>query len=372
MDGVHLRHYPCLDGLRGVAILLVIPHNADIIDPVLSGPLLIFTVLGNRGWVGVELFFVLSGFLITEQLLLSKEAKNYFAWFYVRRALRTVPLFVLAVLLGLFLMRVFGGPGHAMTATPAWLLLFGLLVVNWTEPSGLSFPGLPQLWSLAVEEQFYLVWPLLVRQLASRLAVVTLALAAIALVTRMCLLLTGAAPLKVYMSSVCRMDALAFGALAAVIVQRWRRRHIAPRPSLWIISAFLVALIGALCTRLYAGDTWATQTLGYSCLGLSCMLLILGAVGGDISRQQSFVLSILRSRGLASIGRYSYGMYVFHMFFVIFAGVWIKRLAAPFGDARMVFGALLVLVLSYAAGFASYNLYEKYFLRVGRRAVPLT
>jgi peptidoglycan/LPS O-acetylase OafA/YrhL len=371
MGAVNFRHYPCLDGLRGVAILLVIPHNADIIDPVLSGPLTLFTVFGNRGWVGVELFFVLSGFLITEQLLLSKEAKNYFAWFYVRRALRTVPLFVLAVLLGLFLMRAIGGPGYAATPTPAWLLLFGLLVVNWTEPSGLSFPGLPQLWSLAVEEQFYLVWPLLVRQLASRLMAVTLALAVIALVTRICLLLSGTAPLKVYMWSVCRMDALAFGALAALIVQRWRRRNIAPGPSGWITGAFVVAVIGALCTRLYAGDTWATQTLGYSCLGLSFMLLVLGAAGGDISARQSGVLKILRSRVLVSVGRYSYGMYVFHMFFVIFAGAWIKRIATPFGDARMFVGALLVLGLSYGAGFASYNLYERYFLRLGRHAVPL-
>jgi peptidoglycan/LPS O-acetylase OafA/YrhL len=94
------RHYPCLDGLRGLAILLVIPHNTDITVPVLHGPFAVFAVLIDRGWVGVQLFFVLSGFLITEQLCRSRHAPNYLGGFYARRVLRIVPLYAAAVAAG--------------------------------------------------------------------------------------------------------------------------------------------------------------------------------------------------------------------------------------------------------------------------------
>jgi peptidoglycan/LPS O-acetylase OafA/YrhL len=97
------------------------------------------------------------------------------------------------------------------------------------------------------------------------------------------------------------------------------------------------------------------------------MLILLGAVANDFSPRPHPVLAVLRSRPLVAVGRYSYGMYVFHIFFAIFAAAWIKRIAASFGDARMIACALLMLALSYGAGFLSYHLYEKHFLRLGRR-----
>ena len=313
----------------------------------------------------MELFFVLSGFLITEQLYLSRRASNYFGGFYARRILRIVPLFCVAVVLGLVLVRVLGARGHTGTATPVWILLSGLFVINWIEPIGYSLPAFPQSWSLAVEEQFYLVWPAVVRGCASRLFGVTVGLAVVALAVRTVMLLAGATHDMVYMWTVCRMDALAFGAIAALLVQRWRVSDLVPRPWPWVAGALVVALIGALLTRLYANNAWATQTLGYTCLGVAFMLLLLGAVANDLRHAR--LLAVLRSRLLASVGRYSYGMYVFHMFFTIFAAAWLKRLAAPFGDVRMLVCALCVIALSYGAAFVSYHLCEKYFLRLGRR-----
>jgi peptidoglycan/LPS O-acetylase OafA/YrhL len=360
------RHYPCLDGLRGIAILLVVPHNADITVPVLHGPFALFTVLIDRGWVGVQLFFVLSGFLITEQLYRSRHAANYMSGFYARRVLRIVPLFCAAVVLALVLVKVM--PSREVVApTPAWLLWFGILVVNWTEPLGMGMPALPQFWSLALEEQFYLIWPFVVRAFASGLLGVSLAIAAVALAARICMLLLGANTSMLYMWTISRMDALAFGAVAAIMVQRWRVRGHVPASWPWIAGGALIALCGALMTRLYATGTWSTQTVGFTCLGLACMLILLGAVASDLSLQPRRPLSVLRSRVLASVGRYSYGMYVFHLFFAIFAAAWVRRVVAPFGDARMVACALLMLALSYALGFLSYHLYEKHFLRVGRR-----
>lgn len=361
------RHYPCLDGLRGLAILLVIPHNADIVAPVLHGPFKLFTLLIDRGWVGVELFFVLSGFLITEQLYASRGASNYFGGFYARRVLRIVPLFLVAVVLALVLMRVLASRGDAPVETPVWVLWFGLLFINWTQPLGLGIPGFPQFWSLAVEEQFYLIWPIVVRAFASRLLAVTVGIVALALGVRVLMLLLGANSYMVYMWTVARMDALAFGAMAALIVQRWRVRNDVPASWPWVAGAIAVALIGALVSRLYASGTWPTQTVGFTCLGLASMLVLLGAVANDLLPRQSRLLVVLRSRFLGSVGRYSYGMYVFHMFFAIFAAAWVKRITTPFGDARMLVCSLLMIALSYGIGFLSYHLYEKHFLRLARR-----
>jgi len=366
-----LRHYPCLDGLRGIAILLVIPHNADIVVPVLHGPFAILTLLNGRGWIGVELFFVLSGFLITEQLYLSRGASNYFRGFYARRILRIVPLFVAAILLALALTKMFHGTDLHGIQTPGWVLWLGLFVINWTEPMGHSIPGFPQFWSLAVEEQFYLVWPAVVHGFTPRLIALSIGIALVALAARIVLRFLGAPPDTVYMWTVCRMDALAFGAIAALIVQRWRVQNAIPRAWPWVAGASAAALIGALLTRLYTLNTWPTQTVGFTFLGLACMLILLGGVANDLAPQQIRALAFLRSRLLASVGRYSYGMYVFHMFFVIFAGSWLTRFVTPFGNARMLAWALLVIALSYAAGFLSYHLYEKHFLRLGRIFAPV-
>jgi peptidoglycan/LPS O-acetylase OafA/YrhL len=367
MSASETRHYPCLDGLRGIAILLVIPHNADIVQPVLHGPFRLFTLLVDRGWVGVELFFVLSGFLITEQLYASRAAANYFGGFYARRALRIVPLFAVAVAFAYLLIKAARDRGEAAVAAPWWLAIFGLLLVNWTQPFGLGIPGFPQFWSLAVEEQFYLVWPWVVRSFASRLLAMAAVIAIVALGIRLLMLILGASSFMVYMWTISRMDALALGALAALIIRRWRLRGVpaaSPKLVAWCAVAFV---IGALSTRLYAGGTWPTQTVGFTCLGLACLFILLGSVANDLSPRHSPLFSFLRSPALASVGRYSYGMYVFHMFFAIFAAAWVKRLMAPLGDARMLGCALLMIALSYAAGFLSYHLYEKHFLRLSHR-----
>jgi peptidoglycan/LPS O-acetylase OafA/YrhL len=360
-------HYPCLDGLRGLAILLVVPHNADIVAPVLHGPFRYLTIFIDRGWVGVQLFFVLSGFLITEQLCGSRRAANYYAGFYARRTLRILPLFFAAIILALFLVTVLQARGEPMRGVSNWYFWLAIFFINWTQPLGLSIPGFPQFWSLAVEEQFYLLWPTVVRAFAARLFVIAGAIVIGALAARLVMLALGATSGMVYMWTISRMDALAFGALAALTVQHWRARGEVPAAAPIFVWAAVVAVIGALSTRLYAAATWSTQTVGFSCLGLACLLILLSAVASDISPMQSRWFGLLRSRALASVGRYSYGMYVFHMFFAIYAAAWIKHITAPFGDARMLACAVLMIALSYVAGFLSYHLYEKHFLRLSHR-----
>ena len=102
-DSIARAHIPALDGLRGVAILLVIPHNADIFSNSAAW-LWPMALLAHAGWVGVQLFFVLSGFLITRNLLASRGDSNYLRSFYARRALRIFPLYFLTLFVGLVLL----------------------------------------------------------------------------------------------------------------------------------------------------------------------------------------------------------------------------------------------------------------------------
>src|SRR5437868_4964541 len=129
---------PALDGLRGIAIVLVLMHQFDLI----TSPHAI-DVAFDAGWIGVQLFFVLSGFLITGGLLDTRDQHGYFRGFFVRRVLRIFPLYYAALVATLI-------AGN----TSIWL---------WTYLSNFRpHPALPHFWSLAVEEQFYLVWPFVV------------------------------------------------------------------------------------------------------------------------------------------------------------------------------------------------------------------
>ena len=154
------RHMPGLDALRGLAVLAVVfYHGFAYIAPAfpwqnrLAGTLFHFTLFG---WAGVNLFFTLSGFLITGNLIDSEEKPNFYSRFYIRRALRILPAyFLVLIILGL-----------TRTASPRYLLVCVIFLANW--PTLLlhgSFTLYRVLWSLAVEEQFYLVWPWLYRRL---------------------------------------------------------------------------------------------------------------------------------------------------------------------------------------------------------------
>ncbi|NBT59763.1 acyltransferase, partial [bacterium] len=146
-------HEPLLDGVRGLAILLVIFFHSSLIpvknsmDKILHG-----AALG--GWAGVDLFFVLSGFLITGILLRTKEAPNFFFNFYMRRTLRILPLYYLFLILAFYVV-----PQTVQFGFTYWTFLSNILLGRLGQ---FQSPVLDITWSLAVEEQFYLLWPLVV------------------------------------------------------------------------------------------------------------------------------------------------------------------------------------------------------------------
>jgi peptidoglycan/LPS O-acetylase OafA/YrhL len=358
-------HVPALDGLRGIAILLVIPHNADTFTqtPAWLWPV---AMVAHAGWIGVQLFFVLSGFLITRNLLARRGAEGYLRSFYGRRVLRIFPLYFLTLLAGLVVLPaiVSFSPGALSShQNQIWLWTF---LSNWAQPFGHEVSGYSHFWSLAVEEQFYLVWPFVVLLAAgTRLFWICVAVAVAALLSRAIMMAAGARPEMLYMFTNCRMDALALGAAAAVLSQdstamQWISRH---------IRALMLAVLGtlaiaALCTHVFAVYDPRTLIAGQTLLALAFAVVMPGIERVPRDGVIGLVPRLLEMRWLRLVGRYSFAMYVFHLPLLIAFGHDLKQWAAPAGAAAPLVTALVVVLLSFLAGMLSYHLVEKHFLKL--------
>ena len=214
-------HWPALDGLRGTAILAVLVcHYASLLPRTPAVGLL------EIGWAGVDLFFVLSGFLITGILLDARGTPNYFRNFYARRALRIFPLyygFLVVTLLVSLVVRLAPGASHEgirhlWAAQPSlWTYTVNYWIptqTGWNPWSEMVIP----LWSLSVEEQFYLVWPLVVCRLSERgLVRLCVGIVAGALLLRLSLTAAGVDWSWLYFVTPARADSLAAGALLALL-----------------------------------------------------------------------------------------------------------------------------------------------------------
>ena len=305
--GAKSRQIPALDGIRGVAIFWVVLHNATGIPLAPSSRWLhLFPLLASRGWIGVQLFFALSGFLITAGLLDSQRTPHYFRDFYAKRALRILPLyyavlFALLVILPRFVTLPYSREHEA---------LLWLFIGNYTP----SLPyGFGHFWSLAVEEQFYLVWPLVVWRLAPRrLLTVCLWIAVGALLLRCVLAACGADYWTLYANTACRMDALALGGAGACVLRIPALRERARKRQAVIAAAtLLVFLAGIPLTHVYDNSHLAGETLGYSLLALSSAAFVMWVALLE-GRAPFGVGRLLNWPPLRSCGKYSYGMYVFH------------------------------------------------------------
>jgi peptidoglycan/LPS O-acetylase OafA/YrhL len=369
-------HIEVLDGLRGIAILMVLAHHFALFGGYRPGTWLdTFTVaLAGAGWAGVDLFFVLSGFLITRILLNADREQHYFLNFYARRTLRIFPLYY--VTLGVFFVLTPFVAWHlgwiapsmeeayrAVIADQAWywsyLVNVQIAYGGWPE-----FSALAHFWSLAIEEQFYLVWPLLVFFLARQnLLRVCVAFIVLSLAIRV-LLVSNGEVLAAYVLAPARLDALAMGALLAIVGnnaggwQPWR--HAA-----WIaggISAVSLGMIavfyGGLCTTDAVTITVALTLL--ACFFASSIVLAIAAP------QESILSRLLRSRALTLLGRYSYGIYVFHHPIAVAMGRFLRitDLAPIFGSQFLAFVLYLVLGsgVSIALAALSWHAFERHFL----------
>ena len=368
-------HLPALDGVRGVAIGLVLAHNLDIISgrQSLIGHLTDLAV--NEGWVGVQLFFVLSGFLITGILLDSRAATNYYGAFFARRFLRIFPLYYATLFVAFVLLpRLTAHPpdGHHQI----WLWCY---LSNWRGLIPGAPPEFPHFWSLAVEEQFYLIWPFVVRRLsARRLLRLCAGLMILAFAVRVVMRQLRSGPEPVYQWTICRVDALAAGAAVAVMLRLRELRAALERHGRAIrLGAWGLLLGGAVATHAFPRTIERGQTLGYTLLALVFAALVVIAARGDLRRDGRWgtrLACALRAAPLRSMGKYSYGMYVFHMPIHFFLRDHVSGWAIHrFGKIGVMVDLAYLLgggAVTFLAAFLSYHLLEKHFLALKRWFVP--
>jgi peptidoglycan/LPS O-acetylase OafA/YrhL len=370
------RHVPALDGIRGLAILLVLAHHQTVMGGRTAADRY-FLRTTDLGWCGVDLFFVLSGFLITGILADSKASPTYFRSFYARRVLRIFPLYYLVVFISVVLLPRSPQLHDLLLSRPLpadqnaefhWLYLSNFL---FAAQKDLGHPTLGLAWSLAIEEQFYAVWPLLVWAL-SRAAMMRLCvlLAAAALVVRSTMAALDVHPIPVYVLPFTRMDALAIGALLALIARSGGGLSTIAGQAHW---AGFVAF--ALVLTLWAidrdNDRWehrAMQTIGYSALAVmfgSLLVRILTASPSTIT-SRAFRHPILRM-----FGRYSYALYLLHIPAQVFVERrWFQPPPIPLVlgseiPAQLAFFAAAT-ALSLAVAWVSWHLVEKHFLALKR------
>jgi peptidoglycan/LPS O-acetylase OafA/YrhL len=365
------RHLPALDGLRGLAILLVIPHNTYLFTTI-HGWLRPLAWIANAGWIGVQLFFALSGFLITRNLLDSRGSDNYYSAFFGRRVLRIFPLYFLTLsffLLVLPQVMQLGPNARASYAHQAWLWLF---LSNWAEPYGREVYWFPHFWSLAVEEQFYFIWPAVIALTSTkRLIPVTMTLMGLALVIRIAMLKAGAPPEAAYMFTVCRMDALACGAMAAVLATMPRAmKFVSERATALLLAAVALMVAGVPLTDSYSYLNTGCLTVGHTILALGMSAILLAVASGSRRPLVRGLEALLRFAPLRSVGKVSYAMYIFHMPLAILIGSSIQPYLRRLGSGYPVWYALCITLCSYLLALASYHLLEKHFLRAKRYFVP--
>jgi len=359
---------PALDGVRGIAILLVLAHN---LNPFEGGRFVerLVELEVNFGWVGVQLFFVLSGFLITGILLDTREAPGYYRGFFGRRVLRIFPLYYGVLLIAFVILPALGlAPDKLLEdrENRIWLWTF---LINWSEPLGAGVAAFPHFWSLAVEEQFYLIWPFIVRRTTPRrLLHIALVLAVVALVSRIFLVAVGANEGGPYMFTICRMDALGLGGAVAAMLRipeyhaflvRWRIAI-----AVGVISLFVA---GLFLTGGYPRAGERDQMAGYTILAIAFATLVLFAVLDD-ERGRGWVGAVCRHPVLRSFGKYSYAIYVFHQPLNQMIGEPLLHWVVPHGPGLLDGGVymLAATAASYALALMSYHGYEKHFLALKR------
>ncbi len=368
-DSRQLRpsHVAALDGVRGLAVTLVLLFhllwsNSETGSRVMNG----LVALRGAGWVGVDLFFALSGFLITGILFDSSRSSDYFRNFYARRVLRIWPLYYGVVGL-LYLFVTFGLHEDAGRAFGLLLTYLNSTPLWWHMTSGSTLMELTNhLWSLAAEEQFYLVWPVVVFAVRDRrrLMWAAVVVGAMAPAARLGMMAHGASVDAVYKMTMCRADSLLAGAWVALAVRGPARERVLR----WAPLVFAMGLAGCVAIGVRAGNfdyelNAAARGWGFSLVALtSAAWVTLSLRGGWTSR-------LMTAGWLQFMGKYSFGIYVLH----VPVGVLVASVLMPALRTQVHGKAVLhVLQLGLAAGITiplamgSFVFLEMPFLRLKR------
>jgi peptidoglycan/LPS O-acetylase OafA/YrhL len=369
------RHLPALDGIRGLAALAVMCFHFGRAEVTGSGAAAIAAV-SQFGWAGVDLFFVLSGFLITGILLDTRDEPRFFRTFYARRSLRIFPLYFFFVAAYVFVIapRLAGAPSD-LSPRQAWLWTylsnFDVARHGWYRGGGSHANNL---WSLAIEEQFYLVFPLIVFLVRRRLALVAAAFVVASLLARGALMHWGFPPRTGYVVTIARLDGLGLGALLAML---YRTPTGFTRIARWAPVAVGLGVLAAVAVTVRIGqfsmNDWRSIVVGVPAMSLASAGVLVLALAPN---GWAFATRLFESTTLRFLGLYSYGLYMWHPLvggMLRRAGVSQDRVL-PLVHSSAV-AVLVVLAVKIAAAIAvalvSYACVERPFLRLKDRVAQV-
>lgn len=368
----HQGLIPALDGLRGIAILLVLFHHFTIYQPA-TGVDKWIANLPAAGWIGVNLFFVLSGFLITGILIEARGRTHYFRNFYARRALRIFPLYYLVIVFGLNLLPLMPdlhealvGPYPVPPHWPYWAYLTNFSIVE----RGMTHGILDLTWSLAIEEQFYLVWAVVIWAVPRDfIGALCMAIIVIEPIARIQALANGADPTSIYVLTFFRLDGLAIGSLLAWL---WKRGELATLDR-WTPAVILGGIAAFVGISFAAGDPWwwnpLMQQAGFSVIAITAGALVVAAV----TRPQHALWPRMLSAGwLRAFGKYSYCLYLTHLIvmramreYVFDPQDYAMLAASPWLGQGLFYAS--VMAPSLALAWLSWRLFEAPILRLKAR-----
>ena len=362
------QRFPALDGVRALAILMVFVLHYG--GGSRGGRWMeALNTVRLRGWMGVDLFFVLSGFLITGVLYDTREDSHFFKRFYARRALRIFPAFYLAAAVVLLLTPVFQYQWR-LGQLPM-LVYLGNIPAAFDDSlykvvSANHFRAqlvLTHLWSVCVEEQFYLLWPLVVWLVRDRIRLLWMAggISVLSLGLRVVMLFFSQGPIAVNLISYTlpfRMDALLVGGMLALLLrgesaERWQGAC----KWLLLVTGSLVGGIFVLSPA--ANSPWLLS------IGLTLIALAGAGLIGWALKRGTLAERLLRLRPLRVLGRYSYGFYIYHL---IWSKAWVyvgERLAEVMHSGAMarILTTLLNFGVTFLVAKLSYDWFEVHWLR---------
>lgn len=361
-----------LDGLKGVAILIIMLRHFYNEELMLTGhPILgpVITKLAIAGNYGVEIFFVLSGFLATQTLLKSKNESKYYIKFYTRRILRICPLYYGTLILIFYILPLivtFDAAAKDISSRQIWLWIF-LSNLPWSgggwDSSNIFKLG--HLWFLCVVVHFYIIWPIIIYKLKNQ-NVINICLAGLAscLLLRSFYTITGW-PLLFTWTTITKFDGLLFGALLAVGIKLDNNRIMQKYLSeITLLSGIIFFCLIFIPREMMSDHTqfWWVPTETISVIFIGCMLIHI------LKKKNILLQKLTNNKLLITFGKYSYGLFIIHNIFLpLFKWLFKPEELSTIMNAP-IFAQIIYYIFSIAVSFifafASWHLFEKHFIRI--------
>ncbi len=361
------KHHSGLDGVRGLAVIMVMIFHASVFMSVngdgLEGLIFILNRIAMFGQSGVDLFFVLSGFLITGILMETVQETGATKKFYIRRSLRIFPLYAVIILITIMYSIVHKNAFPDLSE----LLTHVFYLQNWMPFKFNEFGLLGHTWSLAVEEQFYLIWPFLLyffyKKSPFHAVILCVVMIIISIVAKVGFPYITTVKIT-YTATISHMDSLIMGALCIVMFKHYNEVLV----KYWnlILCVAYISLAISFAMLFLVNNHWDFVIWGilFSSIFYSYLVLQIVMIQND-----GIFRKFLDSRIMAHIGTLSYGLYVFHYPVFMFVRQAFNLTDAPYltgGIELFLFGSFA----TYACAFISYELYESKFLKLKKKWAP--